>query len=71
MQAVVKKVVYSFRYRLGPGQVGKEVFHKVLNSSRSFKFPLNIISDCFVFSGLRVLTQAMFAPTLLRGDVHT
>ena len=30
MQAVVKKVVYSFRYRLGPGQVGREVFHIVL-----------------------------------------
>ena len=29
MQAVVKKVVYSFRYRLGPGQVGREVFHIV------------------------------------------
>ena len=32
MQAVVKKVVYSFRYRLGPGQVGREVFHIVLKS---------------------------------------
>ena len=30
MQAVAKKVVYSFRYRLGPGQVGREVFHIVL-----------------------------------------
>ena len=30
MQAVVKKVVYSFPYRLGPGQVGREVFHIVL-----------------------------------------
>ena len=30
MQAVVKKVVYSFRYRLGLGQVGREVFHIVL-----------------------------------------
>ena len=30
MQAVVKKVVYSFRYRPGPGQVGREVFHIVL-----------------------------------------
>ena len=30
MQAVVKKVVYSFRYRLAPGQVGREVFHIVL-----------------------------------------
>ena len=30
MQAVVKKVVYSFRYRLGPGQVGREVFYIVL-----------------------------------------
>ena len=30
MQAVVKKVVYSFRYRLGAGQVGREVFHIVL-----------------------------------------
>ena len=30
MQSVVKKVVYSFRYRLGPGQVGREVFHIVL-----------------------------------------
>ena len=30
MQAVVKKVVYRFRYRLGPGQVGEEVFHIVL-----------------------------------------
>ena len=27
MQAVVKKVVYTFRYRPGPGQVGREVFH--------------------------------------------
>ena len=26
----MKKVVYSFRYRLGPGQVGREVFHIVL-----------------------------------------
>ena len=26
MQAVVKKVVYSFRYRPGPGEVGREVF---------------------------------------------
>ena len=34
MQAVVKKVVYSFRYRLGPGQVGREVFHIVLTLSR-------------------------------------
>ena len=25
-----KKVVYSFQYRLGPGQVGREVFHIVL-----------------------------------------
>ena len=32
MQAVVEKVVYSFRYRLGPGQVGREVFHIVLKS---------------------------------------
>ena len=31
MQAVVKKVVYSFRYRLGPGQVGREMFHIVLS----------------------------------------
>ena len=30
MQAVVKKVVYSFRYRPGLGQVGREVFHIVL-----------------------------------------
>ena len=29
MQAVVKKVVYSVRYRLGPGQVGREVFHSL------------------------------------------
>ena len=26
----MKKVVYSFRYRPGPGQVGREVFHIVL-----------------------------------------
>ena len=32
MQAVVKKVVYSFRYRLGPGQVGRKVFHIVLSN---------------------------------------
>ena len=25
------KVVYSFRYRLSPGQVGREVFHMLLN----------------------------------------
>ena len=30
MQAVVKKVVYSFRYRPGSRQVGREVFHIVL-----------------------------------------
>ena len=36
MQAVVKKVVYSFRYRLGPGQVGREVFHIVLIVLLSF-----------------------------------
>ena len=30
MQAVVKTVVYSFRHRLGPGQVGREVFYIVL-----------------------------------------
>ena len=30
MQVVVKQVVYSFRYRLGPGLVGREVFHIVL-----------------------------------------
>ena len=35
MQAVVKKVVYSFRYRLGPGQVGREVFHIVLIETQS------------------------------------
>ena len=35
MQAVVKKVVYSFRYRLGPGQVGRVVFHIVLSTARS------------------------------------
>ena len=33
MRAVVKKVVYSFRYRLGPGQVGREVFHIVLKKT--------------------------------------
>ena len=27
-----EKVVYSFRYRLGPGQVGIEVFHIVLRA---------------------------------------
>ena len=26
-----EKVVYSFRYRPGPGQVGREVFHIVLS----------------------------------------
>ena len=35
MQAVVKKVVYSFRYRLGPGQVGREVFHIVLTVDKA------------------------------------
>ena len=30
MQAVMKKVVYSFPYRLRPGQVGREVFHMLL-----------------------------------------
>ena len=35
MQAVVKKVVHSFRYRLGPGQVGREVFHIVLRQSET------------------------------------
>ena len=31
---VANKVVCSFRYRLGPGQVGREVFHIVLISKR-------------------------------------
>ena len=34
MQAVVKKVVYSFRYRPGPGQVGSKC--EVMST-----FPLN------------------------------
>ena len=38
MQAVVKKVVYSFRYRLGPGQVGREVFHIVLMIASRINF---------------------------------
>ena len=41
---MVKKVVYSFRYRLGPGQVGREVFHIVLKVSFSL---LAISMDIF------------------------
>ena len=36
MQAVVKKVAYSFRYRPGPGKVGREVFHIVSRVNTTF-----------------------------------
>ena len=39
MQAVVKKVVYSFRYR--PGQAGREVFHVVLTSKSNYPIENN------------------------------
>ena len=32
MQAVVKKIVYSFRYGPGPGYVWREGFHIVLKA---------------------------------------
>ena len=41
MQAVVKKVVYSFRYEMGPGQVGREVFHIVLTKDSHFPLLLS------------------------------
>ena len=41
MQAVVKKVVYSFRYRPGPGQVG--VSHRLKFHLKFYlKFDLNL-----------------------------
>ena len=42
MQAVVKKVVYSFRYRLGPGQVGRKVFHIVLRQSETHLYVFSL-----------------------------
>ena len=55
MQAVVKKVVYSFRYRLSPGQVGREVFHIVLRACETR-------SQCVSLA----LPRALLKPSLLR-----
>ena len=44
MQAVMKKVVYSFWYQAGPGQVGREVFHIVLSQKSIYsKFYIGVI----------------------------
>ena len=66
MQAVVKKVVYSFLYRLGPRQVGREVFHIVLRRcetppSPPTKDPVSIENCKQLFSQLLSFTTQKIA----------
>ena len=51
MQAVVKKVVYSFRYRLSPGKVGRGGGGGGGGGSHALKSP-HVISHCFFVSVL-------------------
>ena len=53
MQAVVKKVIYSFRYRLDPGQVGREVFHIVLKQRTDI--------TCFLVKATKTVCKAFYA----------
>ena len=60
MQAVVKKVVYSFRYRLGPGQVGREVFHIVLSISPSLSLSLSLFVSLSINLLCNLSTTSLF-----------
>ena len=61
MQAVVKKVVYSSRYRLGPGQVAREVFYIVLTlKGYTFVKLHKEHPGCFTAKDIRMCTASIF-----------